>query len=155
MSENQLDDRYILFRLNNELYGTPLLAAREVVEMQSIKKIPHTSPDFLGVINVRGEIIGVLDLRIRFNMHVGETSNPAMIVFATNVGTMAVVVDKLEAVARIEDTQIDTNPSLQSKMPLDYLLGIAKHGDQMVTLLDLLKTVKEEQFSLNNKNLAV
>ncbi len=155
MSEVQQDDRYILFQLNNELYGTPLLAAREVVELQAIKKIPHASPDFLGVINVRGEIIGVVDLRIRFGMNSSQNENSAMIIFSTSLGTMAVVVDRLEAVAQIEPSQIESNPSLQSKIPLDYLLGIAKYESQMVTLLDLLKTVKQEQFILNGNKLAM
>lgn len=154
MSEVVQDDRYIIFRLGSEVFGTPLLTAREVVELQPIKKIPNTTPDFLGVMNVRGEIIGVLDLRLRFGFPSKTDELSALIVFPTPVGTMAVVVDRLEAVVNIPMDSVEQNPNIQSKVPMRYLVGIAKHEGELVTLLDLFKTVQQEEVVQFQKALA-
>jgi purine-binding chemotaxis protein CheW len=97
------------------MYGTQLLQVREVIEKQEAKPVPNTIDSYLGVINVRGEIIGAIDLRIKFGYPIVEEvqKNSAMIVFNTSSGAIAVLTDKLEGVFQlnlVEKYQKPKNP---------------------------------------------
>lgn len=138
-------DRYLLFVLGQDLYGTPLMGVREVVEYQKAKPIPHTVRAFLGVINIRGEIIGVVDLRARFQYPAEENREVAMMVFSTENGTLAAVADRMEGVVRIPAEAIDPTPRVESKLPPSYLMGIGRCRDRLVTLIDLPKILEREE----------
>ncbi|MBP9837264.1 MAG: purine-binding chemotaxis protein CheW [Proteobacteria bacterium] len=148
--------RYLIFKVCDEVYGTPLLGVREVVEFHQPKTIPNTTSYFAGVINIRGEIVGVIDLRKRFGYNVEENNGVAMIVFSTAEGTIAAIVDKVEAVIELQSNQIEARPNVKTKVRLDYLLGIGKHKDQLITLVDLngvlaiedLVSIKESKLKL-------
>ena len=131
------EDRYLLFKLGSELYGSPLLGIREVVEPQETKSIPNTSKFFVGVINIRGKIVGVVDLRVRLNLEEKSSREMALLVFDTEAGPMAGLVDKVEAVVRIANSEIEKKPSVKSTVPLNFMIGIAKEHERLVTLLDL------------------
>ncbi len=146
-------DRYLLFTLGQDLYGTPLMGVREVVEYQKAKPIPHTVKAFLGVINIRGEIIGVLDLRARFQYQLEENREVAMMVFGTENGTLAAVADRMEGVVKIPKDAIDPTPRVENRLPPAYLLGIGRCRDRLVTLIDLPKILEREEIgSISGSN---
>lgn len=138
-------DRYLLFVLGQDLYGTPLMGVREVVEYQKAKPIPHTVRAFLGVINIRGEIIGVIDLRTRFQYPAEENRGTAMMVFTTENGTLAAIADRMEGVVRIPREAIEPTPKIESRLPPSYLMGIGRCRDKLVTLIDLPKILEREE----------
>jgi purine-binding chemotaxis protein CheW len=131
------EGRYLLFKLGNELYGSPLLGIREVVEPQETKPIPNTSKYFVGVINIRGKIVGVVDLRTKLTIDEIETKEMALLVFDTEAGPMAGLVDKVEAVVRISSSEIEKKPSVKTTVPIDFMIGIAKEAERLITLIDL------------------
>ena len=139
MNAHAKDDesRYLLFWLGDELFGTPLLGVREVVELQKIKPIPHTVKSYVGVINIRGEIVGTIDLRMQFDLPVTESRAAAMMVFDTTGGPIAAIADRLDGVVHIGPDEIDNSPRIQAKVPMEYLLGVGKWQDKMVTLINL------------------
>jgi purine-binding chemotaxis protein CheW len=139
--------RYILFVIGGELYGTPLLGVREVVETQPIKIIPNTVPYFAGVINVRGEIIGVLDLRLRFGSQASNDPHQALLIFDTVNGAMAGLVDRVEAVVKMGEEQIEHSPNIKTTAPLKYLIGIGRWGERLVTLIDLRQILGHEEIA--------
>lgn len=146
MSDNDLEqDRYLLFTLNQETYATPLMGVREVVEMQKSKPIPHTIPSFLGVINIRGEIVGVMDLRLRLGYEVSASPMEAMMVFDTENGSIAAIVDQMEGVVKIQPDLIDRRPSIESRLPLDYLIGVGRLKERLVTIIDMSKVLAKEE----------
>lgn len=146
MNDNDLDqDRYLLFTLGQELYATPLMGVREVVEMQKPKPIPHTVPSFLGVINIRGEIVGVMDLRLRLGYPVVDSPTEAMMVFDTQGGSLAAIVDTMEGVTKINPELIDKNPSIESRLPLNFLIGVGRIRDRLVTLIDIGQVLEKEE----------
>ncbi|MBC7530959.1 MAG: purine-binding chemotaxis protein CheW [Oligoflexus sp.] len=146
MNDNDLEqDRYLLFTLNQELYATPLMGVREVVEMQKPKPIPHTIPSFLGVINIRGEIVGVMDLRVRLGYQRQDYATEAMMVFDTPGGSLAAIVDSMEGVTKISPEAIDRNPSIESRLPLHFLIGVGRIRDRLVTLIDIGKVLEKEE----------
>jgi purine-binding chemotaxis protein CheW len=141
-------NRYLVFRLNEDLYGTPLLGVREVVEFQQPKPIPNTAPWFSGIINIRGEIIGVIDLRSRFEYpHRNQISlGLALILFQTDIGTVAAVVDKIESVKEFTENNIEKNPGIAARVPMNYLIGIGQAEKQMINLIDLNQVLSKEEF---------
>ncbi len=144
----QEENRYLIFSLGREMFGTPLLGVREVVEPLPPKPVPNTRPFFTGVINIRGEIVGVMDLRARFQQNQKTEPGQAMMVFETLTGTEAALVDKIEAVAKIPERNIERQPNVKSNIPADYLLGVAKEGERLVTLIDLRKVLEEQEVKI-------
>lgn len=143
--EGQDLNRYLLFTLGGEIYGTPLMAVREVCEFQKAKPIPHTVNSFLGVINIRGEIVGVVDLRLRLNYQAIESKSLALMVFNTEDGALGAVADALEGVAKINKNDIDPKPRIDSRVPTKYILGVGKYKGHLVTLIDLREVLEREE----------
>lgn len=142
-SEDEI--RYLLFRLGGELYGTPLLGIREVVEPQDPKPVPNTVPYFSGVINIRGQVVGVLDLRQRFQHACDKHSGMALMVFDTEAGPLGALVDRIEAVVPIPDTNIEKKPNVRTTVPLEFLIGIGNQEGKLVTLVDLNRILGREE----------
>jgi len=142
-------DKYLVFQLNNELYATPLVEIREVVEYQNAKPVPHMPPYFKGVINVRGEIIGVVDLRERLNV-LSSAAPLCQLVFETNLGPLAAIVDRVQSVATIAPEDVDRRPSTTGGAEdRAYFLGVGKVGVNLVTMVSLPKLlVAPENFNL-------
>ena len=109
------ENQYLIFSIHQELYAAPLMGVREVIEPIHIRPIPNTVDYFLGIINMRGEIIGVVDLRIRFGAICTDSPMKAMVIFESPVGPMAVVVDKIESVSTIDKTQIGCDHLLMGR----------------------------------------
>jgi purine-binding chemotaxis protein CheW len=144
--ESSDESKYLIFRLGAEIYGTPLLGVREVLQPQAPKPIPNTAEYFKGLINVRGQILGVVDLRIRFDYPVTSFASVAFLVFETETGPIAAIVDKVEAVVRIDESQLQKKPNIRSQVPVEFLIGASSHQGQLVTLIDLNKTLSKEDY---------
>ena len=139
--------RFLLFSLGTEFYGTPILGVREVLEPMPIKPIPNAVKYFSGVINVRGEIVGIIDLRVRFGHERGDPVTKAFIIFDSAVGPIGAIVDKVEVVADISEENIERNPKIETDVPMDFLVGIGKHNDRLVSLVDFNKALGAEDLS--------
>lgn len=145
-SENPNELRYLLFRVGADAYATPLLGVREVLETQIAKPIPNTAPHFKGLINVRGQIIGVVDLRVRFNYPEISGSTNALMLFETETGPIGAIVDRVEAVVKIDHTQVQAKPNIRSQIPVEFLLGATNYDGCLVTLIDLNKTLSHDDY---------
>lgn len=146
---NEEQNRYLVFTIGGESYGTPLLAVREVVEYQKPKFMPNMADHFSGVINIRGSIVGVVDLRSKFRVTTEKENNQSLLICDTEQGPIAAVVDKVEAVVGLDDEAIEKNPPIQSKVQQEHLIGVAKYKDQLVTVIDLLKTLSTDKITKN------
>lgn len=137
--EDRAKYRYMIFQLGVEIYGTPLLSVREVIENRDSKPVPNSVDGFEGVINLRGDVIGVVDLRKLLKIQ--PKLSLSILVFETEAGTLGGIVDKCLSVIDIPDSQIERK-GLQTRDGLDYCLGIGKINDGLVTLVDLVKVSK-------------
>lgn len=147
---SELESRYLLFQIGSELYGTPLLGVREVLEPQEAKPVPNTVPYFAGVINIRGEIIGVIDLRLRLGYAAESRTQMALMIFQTEAGAMAGLVDKVEAVGQIPSSKIEKNPNIKTKAPLKHFIGIGQWNNRLVTLISLNGILVSEEIAAIN-----
>jgi len=139
--------KYLIFSLDEDLFGTPLLNVREVIEPQPIKKIPNTVDEFLGAINLRGEIIGVIDLRLRLGREPRSLPTNAFLIFQTEVGAIAALVDQVESISEFSVEDMDSNPNVLFKIPQNFLIGMAKLDDRLVTVLDLFNVLSQDEIN--------
>ena len=131
------DARFILFKVGGGLYGTPLLGIREVAESQEPRPIPNTVPFFSGVINMRGQVLGVIDVRKLFGHEATKHPRMALMVLTTELGPLGALVDQIESVARIPSSSIDSKTVIRSHIPNDYRIGFAHHDGRLISLIDL------------------
>lgn len=140
-------DKYLLYQLGDELFATPLIEVREVIEHRGAKPIPHTAKYFKGVINLRGEIIGVMDLRDRLTIQ-GSQKPMAMLVFETESGPLAGVVDKVLSVTIITEGELERRTANHAtNNDRGYFIGVGKVGDKLLTVISLRKILSAEQLA--------
>jgi len=143
-------DKFLTFKLNKEGYAIDVMQVVEIIRLQSITPVPHMPPYFKGVINLRGKVIPVLDLRERFQMSNLETTDHTCIIVVQvmtpdrNQILAGLIVDEVEEVLTIPEDTVQPTPEVGNTVAADYLQGISNLNDQVRTLLDLNKLLNEE-----------
>ena len=137
-------DKYLIFRVGHEEHAVPLLSVREVSSVRPTRPVPGTPDYFLGVTNLRGNVISVVSLARRLAVEsLGPDSARAILVFDLASTTLGVMVDEVVAVTAIGIDQIDREAHVTLPIASGYLLGIAKVGDRLITLLDLVSLLDD------------
>ena len=143
--------RYLSFVLNDEEYGIEILKIKEIMGMTEVTAIPQTPPFIKGVINLRGKIIPIIDLRIKFDMEAKAYTDRTCIVvveimYDGEVTLMGVVVDSIQEVINIPEEKISEVPYINAKIKSEYIKGIAEAGETIKIVLDITKVLTEEEF---------
>ena len=134
--------KYLTFTLGREEYGLPVLTVREIIKVMDITQVPQVPEHVLGVINLRGKVIPVIDLRRKFGLaRQDHTEQTCIIVADVNLDAtkvmMGMVVDSVSEVLNVTTTEIDETPEFGAQTHTDYLLGLAKVKGTVKILLDL------------------
>jgi purine-binding chemotaxis protein CheW len=134
--------KYLTFWLGGEEYGLEILKVREIIGMMDITSVPRTPRFVRGVINLRGKIIPIIDLRVKFGMEVAERTEMTCII-VVDVGSleMGIVVDKVSEVMDIGAEEIEDAPSFGVAVDTNFILGIGKTGNKVTILLDIGKVL--------------
>jgi purine-binding chemotaxis protein CheW len=135
--EQHEDEQYIIFDIAGDLYGTKLLEIREVIEEQPIKSVANTIPAFEGVLNLRGQIIGVINLRKHWSLPSTELSRKVVFIFDTDSGAIGALVDSIITVAHVPEHAIDRNANIVTRIPSKYLKGIGQLNQRLFTIINL------------------
>lgn len=132
------EQQLVVFDLAEEAYGVDIGTVREIIRMQDVTSVPHR-PDYVsGVINLRGRITPVVDLRKRFDLPQAETTRDSRIVVVDIDGEdIGMIVDAVTEVLRISSDQIEPPSNMIAAGGSDYIVGIVKLESQLVLLLDL------------------
>ena len=134
--------KFLTFFLAGEEYGIEILKVHEIIGMMAITPVPRTPHFIRGVINLRGKVIPVVDLRLKFGMAAQEqTSETCIIVVQTHGIQMGIVVDKVSEVLDIAVQEIEEAPSFGTEVNTDYILGIGKTQGRVRILLDIEKAL--------------
>ncbi len=135
----------VSFRLANEEYGVDIMRAQEIIMMGQITRMPEV-PDFIcGLINLRGHVIPIVDLRKRFGLPVKENDeHTRIIVVNVNSRTIGIVVDAVTEVLRISADQIEPPPSSVAGIDHDYIRGLVKLQDKLLILLNIDRILSRE-----------
>ncbi len=148
---NQLAGKYMTFKLASEEYGVAILKVREIIGLMDITRVPRTEEHFRGVINLRGKVIPVVDLRMIFGMERVENTDQTVIIVVQwttrNVSTtMGILVDEVLEVMNIEAAQIEPPPDLQSSYGCnDFILGLGKVEQRVICLLDIQRVISKDE----------
>ena len=145
----QAEKQLVVFDLATEAYGVDISAVREIIRMQEITRVPK-SPEFVeGIINLRGNIIPVVDLRKRFNLTVSEQNKDNRIVVVDIGGRdIGVIVDAVTEVLRITGDSVEPPSSVITTADSTYLLGIAKLESRLIILLDLESVLSDREMGM-------
>jgi purine-binding chemotaxis protein CheW len=143
--KRSLGGKYLTFKLDNEEYGVEILKVREIMGLLDITKVPQT-PDFVeGVINLRGKVIPVVDLRAKFGLPRTEYNDQTCII-VVDVGTMTgIIVDTVSEVNDIPEDSIEPPPQLDGTVDTGFILGMGKVKDEVKILLDIAKVLNSEE----------
>lgn len=136
----------VVFELAKETYGVDISRVQEIIRFQEITKVPKV-PDFIeGVINLRGNVIPVIDLRKRFDFEEIEKTNATrIIVVEVDQYTVGMVVDAVSEVVRVNENSIEPPSNIIADIDTDYLSGVCKYEDKLIILLELSKVLSASQ----------
>lgn len=141
-SEGSELERYLEFSLGHEGFAIPLLQVRELISIPETTPIPYSPAHFLGIMNLRGQVISVVDLRKKMKLKESEEhAENAVIIIEISGVNMGVVVDSINKVLAFQRSEIAKVPEIGTQVNSEYIDGIFKNGDDLVVLLDLAKVL--------------
>ena len=143
------EGKYLTFSLASEEYGIEIHKIREIIGLQPITTIPQTPPHVKGVINLRGKVIPVVALRLRFGMsEIAYTDRSCIIVVDVSTdagnGLIGIMVDTVSEVMNMRGEDIEDPPAFGASVATDFILGMAKSGSGVKMLLDIDKVMSAE-----------
>ena len=144
--KNSLAGKYLTVVLESEAYGIAVLKVREIIRLQKITPVPQMPPFVKGVINLRGRVIPIVDLRVKFGLKAEFTERTCIVVVQVKLPTeqtvqMGLIVDSVEEVVTLAANEIEPTPDFGASISTEYLLGMAKVKGQVKTLLDIDRVV--------------
>ena len=139
--------KYLTFYLSREEYGLEILRVREIIGIMDITSVPRTPSFVKGVINLRGKVIPVIDLRLKFGMpEADRTEETCIIVVQVGEVEVGIIVDKVSEVLDIAGEAIDEAPQFGTDVDTDFILGMGKSADRVTILLDISKVLAGTNF---------
>ncbi|MCK5096558.1 MAG: purine-binding chemotaxis protein CheW [Desulfobacteraceae bacterium] len=144
--------KYLTFFLEEEEYGIGILKVKEIIGMMAITSVPRTPEYVKGVINLRGKVIPVIDLRSKFDMETIEYTERTCIIVVeidseTSTILIGIVVDAVSEVLNIKEEDIEETPTFGTKLDTEYILGMAKMEGGVKILLNIDKVLSSEEIA--------
>lgn len=145
-------DQYLTFTLGEEQYAVEVGTVREVLEFTEITRVPRTREYMKGVINLRGSVVPVVDLRRKFGLAEADaTVDTSIVVLELDLGDEAVIVgtvaDSVQEVVSIDEGQIEPSPKIGTRIESEFIKGIGKQDDRFVIILDMDRVFSEAELS--------
>jgi purine-binding chemotaxis protein CheW len=141
--------KYLTVVLSGESYGIAVLKVREIIRLQKITPVPQTPPFVKGIINLRGRVIPVVDLRVKFGLNAEFAERTCIVVVQVRLSAdttvqMGLIVDAVEEVTTLAANEIEATPEFGTAIDTSYILGMAKVKGEVKTLLDIDQVVAPE-----------
>lgn len=152
----QKGGKYLTFSLAKEEYGVGILKVKEIIGMMPVTSVPQT-PNFVkGVINLRGKVIPVIDLRLKFGIEAADYTERTCIIVVEITGEhssvlVGIVVDSVSEVIHLKSEDIEETPTFGTRLNVEYILGMAKTNDGVKILLDIDRVLSSQEISLLDK----
>jgi purine-binding chemotaxis protein CheW len=145
--------QYLTFKLDDEIFAVEISKVREVLDFTTVTKVPRT-PDFVrGVINLRGSVVPVVDLRLKFGMtKMEKTVNTCIIITELDVDNetaiLGALADSVQEVLDLESSQIEPAPKIGMRLKTEFIKGMGKQNERFIILLDIDKVFSSEDIAL-------
>jgi len=143
-SQKNEQTRYLRFSLGAEEYAIPLLNVKEVIARTQTTPVPHTPSYFLGLMNLRGQIISVIDLGKKLGIKPRESFETVFIICELGEISLGVMVDSVNSVLTPDQSQISTKPDVETGIHPDFITGIYHKDSKLVLFLDVVKALSVE-----------
>ncbi|MDD2272773.1 MAG: chemotaxis protein CheW [Desulfuromonadaceae bacterium] len=153
MAEELQATQYLTFTLADEVFAVDVARVREILELPSITKVPQV-PDFMrGVINLRGCVVPVIDLRLKFGMQeTAQTVNTCIIVVEVTMDgettVLGALADSVQEVIEMEPSQIEAAPHIGTHLNTEFIKGMGKHNERFVMILDIDKVFSDAELAM-------
>jgi chemotaxis signal transduction protein/HPt (histidine-containing phosphotransfer) domain-containing protein len=136
-TDDEGKEEYLTFTLGDENYGVDILSVQEIITLPRLTMLPRSPEYVLGVMNLRGMVVPVMDMRIRLNLPIEGEMEPVVVVL--NIGTrfMGAVVDTVSDVVELRESEIQEPPEFAGAVHKEFLRGLCRHDDELIILLDL------------------
>lgn len=161
MAEQKVNEtnQYLTFKLEEEIFALDIASIREVLELTTVTKVPRT-PEFMrGVINLRGGVVPVVDLRLKFDMSKTEkTVNTCIIITEIMVDgettVLGALADSVQEVLEIDASQIEPPPKIGTRLNTEFIKGMGKRNGQFIMILNINKVFSSEELAIvqNSRN---
>ena len=144
-----LEGKFLTFILGKEIYGFEILKVREIIGLMDITTVPQTPEYMKGVINLRGKVIPVIDLRLKFSMQEEEhTQETCVIVVEVENTSIGIIVDSVSEVSDISGSSIEEAPSFGQGIDTSFIMGLGKVKDKIIILLDIETVLSSEELEM-------
>ena len=148
-----LAGKYLTFKLDEEEFGLEILKVQEIIKMMDVTRVPRTPSFVRGVINLRGKVIPVVDLRLKFEMETREETDKTCIIVVTvnrsnGAVVMGAIVDEVSEVMDVDAANIEPPPSFGGAVDTSFILGMGKIGERVVTLMDVDRVLADGDVEL-------
>lgn len=142
--------QFLTFTLADEVFAVDIGRVKEVLEYTTMTKVPRTPASMCGVINLRGSVVPVMDMRLKFGLSKSErTVNTCIIIIEVTVNdsktVLGAMADSVKEVMNLEPDQIDPPPKIGTKLRTDFIRGMGKQGDHFIIILDTDKVFSAEE----------
>lgn len=140
--------KVIVFQLKDQQYGVDIQQIRSIEKLQTVTKIPNTSDFIKGVINLRDEVIAIIDLRERLNINQADiTEHTRILIVSMNEIQIGLIVDSATDVLDIDATVIDPTPEIVGEIDVTFVKGVAKLEERLLILLDLERVLSFKEIA--------
>ena len=138
------NSRYLCFTLGKEEFAIPLLSIKEVIGMPEVTPIPQAPNFLLGIMNLRGQVISIMDLRVKLGIKPTTTEETSVIILDFGSSQLGAVVDKVNSVQLLTKDDVAEKPAVDGSKAHDYILGVMRKENSLVLLLDIAKALSVE-----------
>ncbi|MFN7262409.1 MAG: chemotaxis protein CheW [Pseudobdellovibrionaceae bacterium] len=154
MSAFASNERYLAFSLGTEEYAIPLLSVREVIAVPEITPVPQSPTYFLGIMNLRGQVISVIDLRTKFGIKPNTTEETSVIILDMGDHSLGAVVDSVNSVLSPKTEELSEPPDLEGNKNAAAITKVFRREKNLVLILDVLKTLSKEDKAVLSRSSA-
>ena len=150
-AEAAVSTQYLTFKLGDEIFALDVAEVREILDFTTVTKVPRTPSFMRGVINLRGSVVPVMDLRLKFGMSAtAQTVDSCIIVVEMSLEgdliVIGVLADAVQEVIDLEPEQIEPAPRIGTNLNMDYILGMGKHNGTFMMILDIDRIFNDAEF---------
>lgn len=139
--------QWVTFRLSEEIYGINVMQVQEVLRVTEVAPVPGAPHYVLGIINLRGNVVTVIDARIRLGLTATETTDSTRIVIIENSShVVGILVDSVAEVVDLYMSDVESAPSVGNDESARYIQGVVSHGDELLILVDLNKLLTDGEW---------
>jgi purine-binding chemotaxis protein CheW len=141
------NNRYLCFSVANEEFGIPLLNVKEVIGYPDITPVPQTPSHFLGIMNLRGNVISVLDMRLKIGQKATKSEETTVMILDLGGFNLGVVVDCVNSVIAVQPDQLSPRPVIESSKNTEYISNVYRRDDRLILFIDIAKALSVDDYA--------